>query len=249
MRVRVLFFGVLKDVVGAGAELAEVSACATLESLFEAYCQRFETLRERRPSILFARNGEFATPETELAENDEVAFLPPVSGGSGEERRTPELRIDDPSGHVFCITREEIDSRQLARALQRGEDGAVVVFEGVVRDNTNGRATTHLEYECYESLAMQQMARIGAEVAAHFPMGRIGMIHRLGRLGVGETSVAVIATAPHRRAAFEAALEGINRLKREVPIWKKEYFADGAVWVDGEWDEQLLAGASRNASP
>jgi MoaE-MoaD fusion protein len=159
------------------------------------------------------------------------------------------LRIEDPNGHVFCITREKVDSKQLAHALQRGEDGAVVVFEGVVRDNTKGRATTHLEYECYEALAIQQIARIGGEIAARFPIGRIGMIHRLGRLDVGETSVAVVTTAPHRRPAFEAALEGINRLKREVPIWKKEYFADGAVWVEGEWDERLLAGASGNASP
>lgn len=249
MRVRVLFFGVLKDIVGAAAESLEIASNTTLGNVFEAYCRRFETLRERRPSILFARNGEFATPETALTENDEIAFLPPVSGGSGDAPERPALRIEDPNGHVFCITREKIDSKQLVGVLQRGEDGAVVVFEGVVRDNTKGRATTHLEYECYEALAIQEIARIGGEIAAHFPIGRIGMIHRLGRLEVGETSVAVVTTAPHRRPAFEAALEGINRLKREVPIWKKEYFADGAVWVEGEWDERLLAGASRNASP
>lgn len=240
MRVRVLFFGVLKDIVGTAEDSSELPADATLASLFDIYCQRFETLREKRPSILFARNGEFATPETALAENDEIAFLPPVSGGSAR----PAVRIDDPNGHVFSITREPIDSQQLARTLQRGEDGAVVVFEGVVRDNTKGRATTHLEYECYEALAIEQLARIGREVAAQFQIGRIGMVHRLGRLEIGQASVAVIATAPHRRPAFEAALEGINRLKREVPIWKKEFFADGAVWVQGEWDERLRAGFS-----
>jgi len=250
MHVRVLFFGVLKDVVGAAHDSLEVTAGSTLASLFDAYCQRFETLRERRSSILFARNGEFATPETALAENDEIAFLPPVSGGAelNAQTRRPGLRIEEPSGHVFCITREPIDSPKLAGALRRGEDGAVVVFEGVVRNNTKGRPTTHLEYECYERLAIEQMARIGREIAAQFPVGRIGMIHRLGRLEVGEASVAVVATAPHRRPAFEAALEGINRLKREVPIWKKEFFADGAVWVEGEWDERLLAESSHNAA-
>lgn len=253
MRVRVLFFGGLKDITGASEDSLEIPANSTLSTLFEAYCRRFETLRARRPSILFARNGEFATPETALADNDEIAFLPPVSGGSASQPLSgalnTDLRIDDPGGHLFCITRRAIDSQQLARTLQRKEDGTVVVFEGVVRDNTKGRPTSHLEYECYEALAIQQMARIGREIAGSFPIGRIGIIHRLGRLEIGEASVAVVATAPHRRPAFEAALEGINRLKREVPIWKKEFFADGAVWTDGEWDERLFTGFSPNAAP
>jgi molybdopterin synthase catalytic subunit len=96
-------------------------------------------------------------------------------------------------------------------------------------------------------MALPQMARIGREIAAQFAIGRIGMVHRLGRLGIGEASVVVVATAAHRKPAFDAALEGINRLKREVPIWKKEFFADGAVWVDGEWDEKLLATSSLHA--
>ncbi|MBV9081788.1 MAG: molybdenum cofactor biosynthesis protein MoaE [Acidobacteriaceae bacterium] len=237
MQVRVLFFGVLKDIVGRAEETVEVAPDSTLASLFDTYSARFETLRDRRPSILFARNREFSKPETTLAENDEVAFLPPVSGGSGS-------RIEDAAGHVFAIVRDAICSSELARALQRPEDGAVVVFEGVVRNNTKGRATAFLEYECYAEMAVEQMAHIGREIAAQFDIGRVGIVHRLGRLDVGETSVVVIATASHRRPAFEAALHGIDRLKREVPIWKKEFFADGAVWVDGEWDERLLAGAS-----
>jgi molybdopterin synthase catalytic subunit len=242
MRVRVLFFGVLKDIVGRAEESLDVEPDSTVGSLFERYSERFETLRDRRPSILFARNREFATPEIVLADNDEVAFLPPVSGGS-------EPIIFAPGGHVFAITREVIDSQSFARSMQRPEDGAVVVFEGVVRNNTKGRSTDYLEYECYESMALEQMARIGQEIAAQFAISRIGVIHRLGRLQVGEASVAVVTTAPHRKAAFEAAFEGINRLKREVPIWKKEFFTDGAVWVDGEWDERLLAGSSAHESP
>ncbi len=231
MRVKVLFFGVLKDMVGKAEESLDLPAGTTLETLFSRYSARYETLNARRPSILFARNQEFAKPDTILHDNDEVAFLPPVSGGSGI----------DAGGHIFEIVRETIDARELVKKLQRPEDGAVVVFEGVVRNNTKGRATTHLEYECYEAMAKEQMARIGREIAAQFAIGRLGMVHRLGRLEIGEASVVIVATAPHRKPAFDAALEGINRLKREVPIWKKEFFADGAVWVDGEWDEKLLA--------
>jgi MoaE-MoaD fusion protein len=227
MRVRVLFFGSLKEIAGRAEEAIDVPAGATLEDVFAIYSQRFETLRERRSSTLFARNQEFAPGATVLADNDEIAFLPPVSGGSG-------------AGHLFGITRERIDARKLVESLQRSEDGAVVVFEGVVRNNSQGRATIYLEYECYEEMARARMEQIGREIAAQFAIGRIGMLHRLGRLQIGEASVAVVATAPHRKAAFDAAFEGINRLKREVPIWKKEYFTDGAIWVDGEWDERLL---------
>jgi MoaE-MoaD fusion protein len=236
MRVRVLFFGVLKEIVGRSEETLDVATHATLASVFEAYSQRYETLRDKRPSILFARNREFATPDAPLAENDEIAFLPPVSGGS-------EPRIEDAGGHRFGLTRAVIDAQVLARDLQRPEDGAVVVFEGIVRNNTKGRPTEYLEYECYEPMALEQMARIGNEIAAQFAVGRVAFVHRLGKLSIGETSVAIIVTAPHRGPAFQAAQEGINRLKREVPIWKKEFFADGAVWVEGEWDERLRAGS------
>ena len=234
MQVRVLFFGVLKDIVGHGEELMEVEPNSTIATLFHVYSQRFETLREKRPSILFARNREFATPDTALNQDDEIAFLPPVSGGSGHT-------ICDNEGHLFGITRDIIDPQELKHQLQRAEDGAAIVFEGVVRDNTKGRPTAFLEYECYEAMAVEQMARIGREIAASFDIGRICMVHRLGRLQIGETSVVVITTAPHRKPAFAAALQGIDRLKREVPIWKKEFFLDGAVWVDGEWDPAFLA--------
>ncbi|HEX7359610.1 MAG TPA: molybdopterin converting factor subunit 1 [Bryobacteraceae bacterium] len=227
MRVRVLFFGVLKEIVGRSEELVEVAPEATLGSLFEHYSKRYETLREKRPSILFARNREFANAEAALSEGDEIAFLPPVSGGAE---------------NVFAFTREAIDAQKLARSLQRPEDGAVVTFEGVVRNNTRARPTRYLEYECYEEMALRQMARIGGEIAAQFGLGRIGIVHRLGRLEIGEVSVAVVAAAPHRRPAFEAALRAIDRLKREVPIWKKEFFEDGAVWVEGEWDVRVPAG-------
>lgn len=243
MRVRVLFFGILKDIVGRAEETIEIGPESTIAGVFQSYAERFATLRDKRPSIVFARNREFSPVDTVLSDNDEVAFLPPVSGGSAHIARDPFIR--NANGHLFAITRDAIDSRQLARQLQRPEDGAVVIFEGVARNNTKGRATAHLEYECYEEMAIEQIARIGTEIASSFDIGRIGIIHRLGRLEIGEASVAVVTTAPHRRPAFEAALEGINRLKREVPIWKKEFFVDGAVWVDGEWDERLLESSAK----
>jgi molybdopterin synthase catalytic subunit len=104
-----------------------------------------------------------------------------------------------------------------------------------------------LEYDCYEEMAVAGMERIGKDIASQYAIGRLGMVHRLGRLEVGEASVTVVATAPHRRPAFEAALEAINRLKREVPIWKKEFFLDGALWVDGEWDESLRKASAGDA--
>jgi molybdopterin converting factor subunit 1 len=245
MQVRVLFFGVLKDIVGRAEETADVAPHSTLANVFEMYSERYETLRDKRPSILFARNREFSTPDALLSENDEIAFLPPVSGGAGGPSLSDFSHwIHDPGGHFFALTRNPIDGRALCDRLQRPEDGGVVIFEGVVRNNTKGRSTKYLEYECYEAMAIDQMAAIGREIASRFAISHIGFIHRLGHLEVGEASVAIVATAPHRGPAFQAALEGINRLKKEVPIWKKEFFVDGAVWVEGEWDERLRAGSN-----
>jgi MoaE-MoaD fusion protein len=243
--VRVLFFGILRDITGLREDTAEIPSGTSLGELFELYSERFETLRAARPSILLARNQEFSSPDALLADHDEVAFLPPVSGGSSpglsplRERSNFTSVQEETEGHLFALTNSVIESQDWARELQRPEDGAVVVFEGVVRNNTKGRPTRYLEYECYEEMALAQMVQIGREIANNWPIGRIAMIHRLGRLDVGETSVSIIVTAPHRKAAFEAALEGINRLKREAPIWKKEFFEDGAVWVEGEWDDKL----------
>jgi MoaE-MoaD fusion protein len=186
-------------------------------------------------STVLALNQQFSTPAAPLAEGDEVAFLPPVSGGSGYSQH-----ISDDQGNFYAITREPIDGTAIARGLLRGEDGAFVNFEGVARNNTKGRSTRYLEYECYEPMAVKMMAEIGAEIVRTHAIGRIAMVHRLGRIEISETSVAVVVTSPHRGPAFEAAREGINRLKKLVPVWKKEYFVDGEVWVDGEWDDAVV---------
>jgi MoaE-MoaD fusion protein len=233
MRARVLFFGILKEIVGHAAEDAEFPPGADLRAVFDHYATRFPEIRQMAASIVVARNQEFAALSTSLADGDEVAFLPPVSGGSDCR-----LEIGD-GGHYFALTRDTIDTRALIARLRTGAEGAVVTFEGAVRNNTKGRSTLCLDYECYEPMALKMMAQIGREIAAGHAVTRVAMVHRLGRMLVGETSVAVIVTAPHRRPAFEAALEGINRLKQLVPIWKKEHFVDGEVWVEGEWDRNV----------
>lgn len=236
MRIKVLFFGQLKDVTGLAEDVADVPPGATLGSVFEFYADRFPALGKHRSSTVMAHNQRFAGSWTALAEGDEVAFLPPVSGGSGP---TYTHELADPDGCFFALTRNPIDLQSLRDRLLAGSDGAVVLFEGVVRNNTRGRATKHLDYEGYEPMAVETMRRLGREIAASHAIGRIAMVHRLGRLQIGEASVVVAVTAPHRKAAFDAALEGINRLKKTVPIWKKEYFEDGEVWVEGEWDPSL----------
>lgn len=237
MTVRVLFFGPVRDLTGAAQEIIILDQPATLSTVFERYATKFPPLRDLASSIVLARNQEFADPSTLLADGDEVAFLPPVSGGSSEYTQVIE---DADTGNFFALTRVPIDSQAIARRILRGEDGAIANFEGVVRNNTKGRPTLYLDYECYEAMAIRMMAEIGREIAANHAIGRIAMIHRLGRMEIGETSVAIIAAAPHRGPAFDAAREGINRLKKIVPIWKKEHFVDGEVWVDGDWDDQVI---------
>jgi molybdopterin synthase catalytic subunit len=233
MRARILFFGMLRDIVGKSAEDRDFPEGTSLQTVFDCYSARYPRFHELSRSIVIARNQEFAERTAALAEGDEVAFLPPVSGGQDGAVEIAE------GGNYFALTRTAIDTRAVIARVMTGAEGAVVTFEGTVRNNTKGRPTMCLDYECYESMALKMMARIGGEIAASHQVGRIAMVHRLGRMLIGETSVAVIVTAPHRRPAFEAALEGINRLKKLVPIWKKEHFTDGEVWVEGEWDENV----------
>ena len=237
MRVKVLFFGMLKDIVGSAEEQLSVADGAQLEQHFRPLRRTISAAPGDGSSIVLARNQEFSDVSARVSEGDEIAFLPPVSGGSA----ATELQYHPRDGGCSrAFLRADAASRstraRIVKRLVAGEDGAVITFEGVVRNNTKGRRTLYLDYECYEPMAIKMMAEIGRDIAAAYAIGRIAMVHRLGRMEIGETSVAVIVTAPHRKAAFDAALEGINRLKRLVPIWKKEYFADGEVWVEGEWD-------------
>jgi molybdopterin synthase catalytic subunit len=139
-----------------------------------------------------------------------------------------------PSGDLILLVHESIDADALVRHVRTGADGAIVTFDGCVRNQSHGRRTLYLDYEAYESMAVPKMGEIAAEVHIKFPIDRVAIAHRLGRLEIGETSVFIAVSAPHRAAAFDACRHAIDTLKRSVPIWKKEYFEDGAVWADGE---------------
>ena len=140
----------------------------------------------------------------------------------------------------YRLTKEVIRTRELAEALKAPEDGATIVFEGIVRNHSKGKKTLYLEYEAYEPMAVRKMEEIGDEIKRKFAIDRVGMVHRTGRLEIGETSVAIIVTSAHRAAAFDACRYAIDRLKQIVPIWKKEYFEDGAVWAEGEGQLKVL---------
>lgn len=235
MRVHVLFFGLLKDIAGRSTDTVDLADGARLQDVFDLYARQFPRLAELAASIVLARNQSFETPDTLLADGDEVAFLPPVSGGSGLYTHV----IEDPNGNFFALTREPIQTEAIKQKIQQPIDGAICEFAGVVRNNSKGRKTRFLDYECYEAMAIKMMAQIGREVAQAHDVSRIAIVHRLGRLEIGEASVVVTVTSPHRVASFHAALEGINRLKKTVPIWKKEYFEDGEIWVEGDWDDTI----------
>jgi molybdopterin converting factor subunit 1 len=239
MRIRVLFFGQLKEITGVSEEVAELSEGARVEDLFERYGRRFPKLAEFRPSIAASVNQEYAGWRAPLTSGDEVAFLPPVSGGQ-------QAAVAD---DIFLLVREPIVPRELVESLKAPEDGAVVVFDGFVRNNFKGQRTLYLEYEAYEPMAYAKMRGIGAQIRAKFKIHRLAMVHRLGRLEIGETSVLIAVSSPHRGAAFDACRYAIDTLKRAVPIWKKEYFAGGAVWAEGEIpSQQAISGADESNS-
>jgi molybdopterin synthase catalytic subunit len=227
MQVRVLFFGRLKDIVGKTEEQAEVSEGARVEDLFERYGRSFPELSKFRPSVVASVNQEFAEWRAPLSSGDEVAFLPPVSGGGVPVGATVEENL-------CALVRTTIETSEIVAQLKAPPDGAVVVFEGIVRNHSGGRPTLYLEYEAYEAMAIAKMREIGAEMREKFAIRRCAIVHRLGRLEIGETSVLIVVCSAHRGAAFDACRYGIDTLKRNVPIWKKEFFRDGAVWAEGE---------------
>jgi MoaE-MoaD fusion protein len=234
MRVRIFFFGMLKDLAGKSSDWLELPEPASVADVLAHYQAHIPRLKDSLPSLAVAVNQQYAGPETKLKTDDEVALLPPVSGGSGEAAGG--RLAGQPAGRrgYASIVREAIDTQQVLANLKRSEDGAAVLFEGVVRNQTRGRRTLYLDYEAYEGMALQQMEALAEQSLKQFQIRDVALVHRLGRLEIGETSVLVVAASAHRAAAFDACRWLIDTLKRTVPIWKKEYFEDGAVWADGE---------------
>jgi molybdopterin synthase catalytic subunit len=228
MQVRVFGFGVLKDWLGAQETTVELPEGATVAELLVRLSARSPVPR----GIAVSVNAEFATANLGLKEGDEVGLLPPVSGGSAGGT-VPPVDSGDPAV-VTVLTREPIVAEKLVAAVKRGEDGAVVVFDGIVRNNTRGRRTLYLDYEAYEEMAAKQMKELALEAVGRFGVRGVTVVHRVGRLEVGETSVLIVVASAHRGTAFEACRWLIDTLKKTVPIWKKETFADGVVWAAGE---------------
>jgi MoaE-MoaD fusion protein len=225
MQIRVLFFGMLKDLIGRSSDVIDLPEGARVADVLSHYTSHAPRLQSMLPALALSVNQEYSRSDRPLAAGDEVALLPPVSGGAPAE---PSQRGD------IRIVRAPIDTESVLSALKRPEDGAAVVFEGVVRNNTRGRRTLYLDYESYEAMALKQMEGLAEEARERFAVAGISIIHRLGRIEIGETSVLIVVASAHRAAAFDACRWIIDTLKKTVPIWKKEYFEDGAVWADGE---------------
>jgi molybdopterin synthase catalytic subunit len=229
MKIGVLFFGVLKAVLGRTRETIDLPKGARVREVLFYYSRVAPQFAAMAPSLAISVNEEYSAVDRTLHDGDEVGLLPPVSGGSGDEGEIASKGV----GEVRII-RAPIDAESVVGQLKRPSDGAVVVFDGVVRDNTRGRRTLYLDYEAYEAMALKQMKSLAAEARARFDVRAASIIHRLGRLEIGETSVLIVVAAAHRGVAFDACRWIIDTLKKTVPIWKKEYFEDGAVWADGE---------------
>ena len=225
MQVTVLFFGALRDLMGRSHDALTLPEGARLADLLCHYENAVPRLKDFLPAIALSINQEYAAPGAALHDQDEVAMLPPVSGGQSGSRRSA-VRV--------ALVRDRIATEAVLAEIKQPEDGAVVVFEGIVRDHTRGRRTLYLDYEAYEPMALRKMEELAEEALGKFEIREVALLHRLGRLEHSETSVFIAVSSAHRTAAFEACRWLIDTLKKTVPIWKKEYFEDGAVWSDGE---------------
>jgi MoaE-MoaD fusion protein len=226
--VRARLFARLREQAGVETETLELPAGSTLADVYEALRVTHPALETDRGAVRAALNQEFSDWSAKVADGDEVAFIPPVSGGSHG------------AGILFEVTGVPLDARRLEAAVTHKSAGAICTFTGVVRDSSRGRSVTHLEYEAYGEMAIAQMRKIGDEIAERWPEARVAMAHRTGRLEIGEASVVVSVSCPHRAEAIAACKWGIDRLKESVPIWKKEHAADGTYWIEGDEAKPIL---------
>jgi molybdopterin synthase catalytic subunit len=214
MRVNVLYFAVARERAGVEREAIDLPAIARVTDLKREIAKRHPALASTLPRMRVAVNREFAE-DPELRDGDEIALIPPVAGG-----------ID-----LARVVSRPIELREAVEAVRGGASGGVVTFTGTVRGESHGKKVVRLEYQAYVAMAEEKLRAIGNEIEARWPGARIAILHRVGILEVGETAVVIAAATPHRKEAFEACSYAIDRLKQEVPIWKKEIFEDGEEWV------------------
>ncbi len=229
VNVRLLFFGAARAATGCSEAEIDVATPASAASVRAATLARYPELQRFGRALLVAVNEEYALPDTPVRAGDEIAIFPPVSGGSAEA-----LRDEPGATDFFELTTEPIGVGAVARRIVPPRSGATVTLDGYVREWTSGRRTLYLVYEAYAPMALAELRRLGARAHEQFDIAHIGIVHRTGRLEIGATSVVISVSAPHRRAAFAACEWAIKELKRTVPIWKKEFYEDGEVWVEGE---------------
>ena len=218
MQIEIKYFAFFRQQTGRSHDKVNLPDSATVADLLSHLQTIWPEIKEALDTSKISVNMEFVDLDTRLSAGDEVALIPPVSGG-----RTNLIEAD-----LFKITDSTIVAQDVIDPIKGDDVGAVVTFLGTVRDNTKGRSTAYLEYEAYAPMAERQMAEIASEVKAKWDIKRIAMIHRVGRLDVGQVSVAVGVASPHRKNGFDACKYAMDRLKQIVPIWKRE------VWSDGE---------------
>ena len=221
MLITVLFFAGLKDRAGAASMSIEVVEGSTVDDAIEAARRASEREWTVPQAIMTAVNEEYADRDHRLADGDELALIPPVSGGAASSE----------SGYVL-ITDEPLDSEAVSARVRADDNGAIVVFEGVTRNHNEGRGVEFLEYEAYRPMAENKIREIIGEMRGKFEIDLVAIAHRTGRVDIGEKSMVVAVSAAHRRPAFEATLYFVDRLKEIVPIWKKEHFDGGEVWIN-----------------
>jgi MoaE-MoaD fusion protein len=227
VEVDVRYFAIIREIVGHSAERREVPEGATVGDLFGQLIRDHPRLERMRPVTMLMVNKAYVAHDQELHHGDELALIPPVSGGS-----QPRFRIQS----------EPLDPRFTESLVAHPGAGAIATFIGTVRDHGRGRAVTHLEYEAYAPAAELTMAQIGDEIRERWGVDHVAIVHRIGSLAVGEASVVISVASAHRDAAFEACRYAIERIKEIVPIWKKEHYADGAAWLGSEHDYQVEIG-------
>jgi molybdopterin converting factor subunit 1 len=226
MRVSLRLFAGLKDVVGRREMDMDVAEGSTVEDLKERLAVEYPGIRPLLRTLVFAIDDEYVSFEEKLRDGAEVALIPPVSGGEGGSA--------DPQTGLFRITTEPMQAQELADLVRRDESGAIALFYGVVRNNSEGRDVERLEYEAHETMALRKMREVAEATKRRFPtISEIGVWHRIGTLEIGETSLLVAVASPHRAEAFEACHWAVDRVKEVVPVWKKEHWAGGSAWVEG----------------
>lgn len=228
MKITVRFFAMFREQLGTSEVSIEIPAGSSARTAYDTALADSPALLGLAESVMLMANEEYIEQDHVLQDGDELAIIPQVSGGSEPD--------------MFIVTEDELDARRVEALVATSGDGAIVTFHGTVRNTARGRTVTLLEYEAYASAAKKMLARVGEEARAQWPDMTVAISHRTGALKPGETSVIIACASPHREDAYAASSFAISRIKEIVPIWKKEHYEDGSVWVGSEVAYQRITG-------